>query len=61
MDYKVRCYKGAKLERFEVWSNYPLEKVQLQALKWVNQGEADRVHVRDGSGKLVVRYPARRN
>lgn len=60
MDYRVKRYKGGKTHRAEIWSNYSLEVIREQARQWIERGDADRVHVRDNAGKLVLRYPPSR-
>lgn len=56
MDYTVKRYKAGSTER-ELWRNHSLETIRDRAQQWVERGEAERVHVRDSSGKLVLRYP----
>ncbi len=60
MDYRVKRYKGGKSEPVEIWSNYSLKVIREQARQWIERREADRVHVRDNAGKLVLRYPSSR-
>jgi len=57
MEYEVTRIKNGQVESVEMSSGFPFEKLKDDAVMWVESDLADRVEIRDGSGKLVFHHP----